>query len=562
MCHLNAIWRYVGMLILCCSLAQAQSTSAAPAVPHLVSYSGRALDAKGQVVSGIMGITLSIYKDQYEGAPLWSEIQNVTADAKGNYSVQLGSASSQGLPLDLFTSGEARWLGVRINSGEEQPRVLLLSVPYALKAADAQTLGGFPASAFALAQPQNASSTAVSRTPAIVNSAVTAALSGTGTKDYIPLWTSGTALGDSVLYQSGTKIGLNTKTPATALDVTGKVNASGGFDLGGKNFAFGSYTNGNAFLGFAGNTATTGAQNTAVGAAALNSPTTGNDNTAIGTYALYGNTSGHNNTASGAGALSGSTSGTYNTSVGFSSGIALDGSAFTGSYNTFLGAFSKPSTGSLSNATAIGAYAEVGESNALVLGSINGVNGATANTSVGIGTTIPAATLHLDLLDYGASDSLLLGNNSSKGLQLFDSGTGVDIGSIGVPLYINYAGLNTYLNVSGGRVGIGTAAPTSTLSVSGSADKTGGGSWGTYSDARLKTLHGAFSPGLSQILKINPVRYRYKEENALGIRDHEEHVGLVAQDVQKIIPEAVSETSNGYLLRKQRSDHLGDAERN
>ena len=33
----------------------------------------------------------------------------------------------------------------------EQPRVLLVSVPYALKAADADTLGGLPASAFVLA---------------------------------------------------------------------------------------------------------------------------------------------------------------------------------------------------------------------------------------------------------------------------------------------------------------------------------------------------------------------------------------------------------------------------
>jgi hypothetical protein len=45
---------------------------------------------------------------------------------------------------------------VRINGGEEQPRVLLLSVPYALKAADAQTLGGLPASAFLLAGAANA----------------------------------------------------------------------------------------------------------------------------------------------------------------------------------------------------------------------------------------------------------------------------------------------------------------------------------------------------------------------------------------------------------------------
>jgi hypothetical protein len=36
------------------------------------------------------------------------------------------------MPVELFTSGEPRWLGVRINGGEEQPRVLLVSIPYAL----------------------------------------------------------------------------------------------------------------------------------------------------------------------------------------------------------------------------------------------------------------------------------------------------------------------------------------------------------------------------------------------------------------------------------------------
>jgi hypothetical protein len=99
-----------------------------------------------------------------------------------------------------------------------------------------------------------------------------------------------------------------------------------------------------------------------------------------------------------------------------------------------------------------------------------------------------------------------------------------------------------------GLVGIGTYSPDNTLTVDGSADKPGGGSWGTYSDRRLKTLDGAFSAGLSQIMKINPVHYRYKQDNAMGIHDTSEHVGLVAQDVQKVIPEAVTENSKGYLL--------------
>ena len=45
-----------------------------------------------------------------------------------------------------------------------------------------------------------------------------------------------------------------------------------------------------------------------------------------------------------------------------------------------------------------------------------------------------------------------------------------------------------------------------------------------------------------------PIHYRYKPGNAMGIRDTDEHIGVVAQDVQKVIPEAVTENSKGYLL--------------
>src|SRR5579872_2250026 len=140
-----------------CWLAAQQAMATSQVVPRLVNFSARAVDAEGKPVSGIAAVTFTIYKAQYEEAPLWMETQNVQPDAKGNYSVQLGATRPEGLPLDLFTSGEARWLGVRVNGGEEQSRVLLLSVPYALKAADAQTLGGLPPSAFVLAAPMGAS---------------------------------------------------------------------------------------------------------------------------------------------------------------------------------------------------------------------------------------------------------------------------------------------------------------------------------------------------------------------------------------------------------------------
>jgi hypothetical protein len=221
-------------VLLLCSLLSAQqaavSTSAAAVVPRLVNFSGKAVD-QGKTITGITGVTFSIYSEETGGSPLWMETQNVQADSRGNYTAQLGATKPEGLPQELFTSGEARWLGVRVNGGEEQPRVLLLSVPYALKAADAQTLGGLPASAFALAGTVVAAGgNAAAATPSA--DVATPAVSGTGTTDFLPLWTNSTgALGNSVLFQSGTgataKVGINTSSPAATLDVNGAENVHG-----------------------------------------------------------------------------------------------------------------------------------------------------------------------------------------------------------------------------------------------------------------------------------------------------------------------------------------------
>ncbi len=108
--------------------------------------------------------------------------QNVTPDEQGNYSVLLGTTKSEGLSLELFSSGEPRWLGVQLQlPGEvEQPRVLLVSVPYALKAADAETLGGQPLSSFVLNAAQATSGSGTSATSPTTPEAVTTPKTGSG----------------------------------------------------------------------------------------------------------------------------------------------------------------------------------------------------------------------------------------------------------------------------------------------------------------------------------------------------------------------------------------------
>jgi hypothetical protein len=185
-----------------------------------------------------VSITFSLFNNQRGGEPLWTEKQNVQLDPTGHYSVQLGITKPNGVPATLFTSGEARWLSVRVAGQSEQPRVLLLSVPYALKAGDAATIGRLPPSAFVLAAPPmgaDGSTTTPGSTAPTADVPPSGSVTGSGTADFIPLWTSTSNIGNSVLFHSGAgktaKLGINTITPASTLDVKGAATIRGLFSL-------------------------------------------------------------------------------------------------------------------------------------------------------------------------------------------------------------------------------------------------------------------------------------------------------------------------------------------
>jgi hypothetical protein len=197
----------------------------------LVNYSGVAADINGKPLSGITGMTFLLYRDEKGGAPLWMETQNVHPDKTGHYSVVLGSTTSQGLPQDVFASGEARWLGVQIVGQDEQPRVLLVAVPYALKAGDAETIGGLPASAFVLANEAKgtakSASTGTSSSPTSAQNAApptNPTVTGKGVVNFIPMWDTTKDIIDSLIFQKAGNVGINTTAPTATLDVNGKSN--------------------------------------------------------------------------------------------------------------------------------------------------------------------------------------------------------------------------------------------------------------------------------------------------------------------------------------------------
>jgi hypothetical protein len=203
-------------------------------VPQLIRFTGTAQDVNGNALAGLVGITFSVYAEESGGSPLWLETQNVQADKNGHYTALLGATKPGGLPVELFSSGESRWLGVQTESQAEQTRALLVAVPYALKASDAETIGGLPPSAFVLANPAQsaggtiktsaapsapaASADATKNSTPLVNADVT----GKGVVDFIPMWDTTSDIIDSVIFQKSSEIGIGTTAPAATLDVNGK----------------------------------------------------------------------------------------------------------------------------------------------------------------------------------------------------------------------------------------------------------------------------------------------------------------------------------------------------
>jgi trimeric autotransporter adhesin len=362
-------------------------------VPHLVRFAGTIRDAGGKPRTGIAGLTFALYKEEQGGAALWLETQNVQLDSNGHYSVMLGASKTEGLRVELFASGEARWLGVQAEGQAEQPRVLLLSVPYALKAGDAETVGGVPASAF-LRAPQPGSKTVDASVAAAPKAA--AAVGGTGKVSYLPIWTGTGTLGNSTLFEKAGKLGIGTVAPTTTLDVNGTATIRGDATITG------NLTASNSLIapsgGFSGNNTSQIVNVTQAGSGkGIYASTSSSANTAA---ALYGAANGSSGNTHGVVGLSSS-----NTGVGVEGGAGAFGSGTsTGVYGFSIsssgtGVAGVGNTGVSGSGNAVAGLFQATGSSGLVLKGLNpsgasiffvdgGGNLSTAGTLTGGGASL------------------------------------------------------------------------------------------------------------------------------------------------------------------------------
>lgn len=104
-------------------------------VPYEMNYQGWLGNASDTVgITDTLNIRFNLYTTATGGSPVWSELHtNVKVD-KGIFNVLLGSINP--IPVEIFT-GEPLWLEIVVGDQVLEPRKKLVSVGYAMKAANA-----------------------------------------------------------------------------------------------------------------------------------------------------------------------------------------------------------------------------------------------------------------------------------------------------------------------------------------------------------------------------------------------------------------------------------------
>ena len=448
--------------------------------------------------------------------------------------------------LSPFTASTADSLEIGVRPGTSigayttlTPRQPLTSEPYSIKSMQAATanmandsaeLGGVAANQFV-----------VTSDPRMTD----ARIPTPGSSDYVQNRTSQQALSDFNVSGDGTVGGT----------LSGNVvSATTQFNIGGVRILSALGGTSNLFAGRGSGTAnTTGTINSFFGNRSGFSNTSGDSNSFFGSNSGLSNTTGFANTFVGDGSGELSTDGTTNSFFGSGSGTENR----TGSFNTLIGAFADVIAGGLTNATAIGYRAAVGQNNSLVLGAINGINNATADTNVGIGTTAPATRLHVSgtgiIRARINSDS-----NAGIALTLSDQpGWSVATANGGhFQIFNDSNGQNVvWIDKTTNLVGIDTTSPNAALDVNGTIrigtlevngttqlcrENLSGRIASCSSSIRYKQNVQPFSSGLSLIDRLRPVSFRWKSSN-------EPDLGLVAEDVAKIEPLLVTHNDKGEV---------------
>jgi len=181
-------------------------------------------------------------------------------------------------------------------------------------------------------------------------------------------------------------------------------------------------------------------------------------------------------------------------------------------------------------------------------GADNGMNITTSPTGATgfIDFGIASATSTKGSIQYNtATDYMSFYTNSLERLRMDSSGN-VGIGASSPTASLTVAGTASISGQTffGGDVGIGTATPGYTLDVNGSIAAVG--ALQAHSDRALKKNIVNVDHAIDKLMQINGVYFDWRKNEFPKIKfEGGRQIGVVAQDVEKVFPEAVAKNKDG-----------------
>ncbi len=253
---------------------------------------------------------------------------------------------------------------------------------------------------------------------------------------------------------------------------------------------------------------------------------------------------------------------------GFASGTALH--SFGPGYGSAGSAYS-PLTTTLTGfeSGGLNLHANVGPIRFFTGGNdaVNQQMHLTAAGNFGIGTSSPTARLNIGGLGAANATALRIDSQDTYYRDIFMSefntttyggilryNSGSDLLQL-ITLENSVEKYGIAVARATGFVGVGrNSAAAYQLDVSGSVRISGEAfrddgvaTWAMTSDARLKDVVSGYDRGLNEILNIDTIVFKYKKDNPKKLNSEKEFPGVLAQQVQKVIPEAVDTDKDGFL---------------
>lgn len=372
-------------------------------------------------------------------------------------------------------------------------------------------------------------------------------------------------------------VGIGTATPFFRLDVrNGSINTDSVYRIGGNAVLSVKGTqNTNTFVGIGGGRViTTGSNNTSVGSDALLFITSGSGNTATGLNTLLSNSGGSFNTAAGMQALYNNISGNGNTAMGvqalFSNENGISNTAYginallanaNGNRNTAIGtqALSSGTSGDGNVALGFNAAANAQSSNKLYIenSAADSLSSLIYGDFLADSLLLNAKTINKFSFHIRGNHVLDLGYGTNKDINTARIGYGLSVPNT-LDVFgggISASGRSIKFWSEGGSRFTGNIIPdvNSISSTTGLQLGTNELKWRELwafngviqtSDALLKKNISNCPYGLKEIMKIESVIYQWRADEP----GSPYHIGVIAQQVQPLIPEAVIDPGNGEAL--------------